>query len=148
MPTKLATTWILVADGAKARILERSGRLGPLAPVPDNDFIEAQARQPTRDIGADRPGRVQESATTARHAMTPRVDWHRFAKQQFAGSVADMLEAAALAGKYESLILVAPPQALGDLRAALGNKTRILIEAEIGKDLTNLPDHELPAHLE
>lgn len=148
MPVKLKTTWILVADGAKARILRRSGRFGPLAPVAGEWFTEPDARRPTRDIGADRPGRVQESATTARHAMEPRVDWHRFAKTQFARSVANALETAALAGKYDSLILVAPPQALGDLRGALGRRARTLVEAEIGKDLTNLPDHDLPAHLD
>lgn len=147
MPLKQKKTWIVVADGAKARIFQRSGRHGPLAPVPGEYFVEPEARRPTRDIGADRPGRVQESANAARHAMEPRVDWHRFAKAQFAKGVASALETAALAGKYDSLILVAPPQALGDLRGALGGKTHALVEAEIGKDLTNLPDHELPAYL-
>ena len=147
MPTKPATTWVLVADGAKARLLERIGVDAPLTPASDKCFSEPEARTPTRDIGADRPGRVHESADTARHAMAPRVDWHRYAKEQFAKSVAGALEQAALAKKYEALILVAPPQALGDLRSALGQHAKALVAGEIAKDLTNLPDHELPAHL-
>ncbi len=147
MPTKPATTWVLVADGAKARLLERIGVDAPLTPASDKCFSEPEARAPTRDIGADRPGRVHESADTARHAMAPRVDWHRYAKEQFAKSVAGALEQAALAKKYEALILVAPPQALGDLRSALGQHAKALVAGEIAKDLTNLPDHELPAHL-
>lgn len=148
MPDKPKTTWVLVADGAKARILERLGIAGPLAPATDRCLADVEARQPTRDIGADRPGRVHESADTARHAMAPRVDWHRFAKEQFAKTVAGALEDAALEKKYEALVLVAPPQALGDLRGALGPHAKALVAGEIGKDLTNLPDHELPAYLD
>lgn len=131
MPIKPVTTWVLVADGAKARLLERIGVNAPLTPVPGKEFSESEARTPTRDIGADRPGRVQESANTARHAMEPRVDWHRYAKEQFAKSVAGALEQAALQKKYE----------------ALGQHARSLVADEIAKDLTNLPEHELPAHL-
>lgn len=147
MPTNAKRTWILIADGAKARILERLAPQGALLPVSDRCFSESEARQPTRDIGADRPGRVHESADTARHAMAPRVDWHQFAKEQFAKSVADALEDAAKRKKYEALIIVAPPQTLGDLRGALGQHAKALLDQEVGKDLTNLPDHEIAAHL-
>ena len=148
MPTKLKTTWVLVADGAKARLLERVGPNAPLIPAWAKCFSESDARTPTRDLGADRPGRVHESANAARHAMEPRVDWHRYAKAQFARSVAGALEEAALKKKFDELILVAPPQALGDLRSALGQHAKALVAGEVAKDLTNLPEHELPAHLE
>ena len=147
MPVKTLTTWVLVADGSKARLLERVGANAPLTPATGKCFSESEARSPTRDLGADRPGRVHESADTARHAMEPRVDWHRFAKAQFAKSVARALEKAAVDRKYEALVLVAPPQTLGDLRLALGQHSRALVAGEIAKDLTNLPDHEIPAHL-
>jgi len=148
MPAKLKTTWVLVADGAKARLLERVGPNAALIPASAKCFSESEARLPTRDIGADRPGRVQESANAARHSMEPRVDWHRYAKERFARSVAGALEQAALKKKFDELILVAPPQALGDLRSALGQHARALVAGEIAKDLTNLPDHELGPHLE
>lgn len=148
MPTKPLTTWVLVADGAKARLLERIGANDPLTPASSKCFTDPEARTPTRDLGADRPGRVRESANTARHAMEPRVDWHRYAKEQFAKSVAGALEEAALSKKYEALILVAPPRALGDLRSALGQHAKALVAGEVAKDLTNLSDHELPPHLE
>jgi len=148
MLTKLKTAWVLVADGAKARLLERVGPNGPLVPASAKCFSESEARIPTRDIGADRPGRVHESADITRHSMEPRVDWHRYAKEQFARSVADALDKAALKKKFDELILVAPPQVLGDLRSALGPHARAMVAGEIAKDLTNLPDHELGAHLE
>lgn len=147
MPTSVKRTWILIADGAKARILEREGKEAPLVPASEKCFSEPEARAPTRETGADRPGRVQESANTARHAMAPRVDWHQYAKELFAKSVADALEQAALDKRYDALILAAPPQTLGDLRANLGKHAVALVTAEISKDLTNLPDHEIASHL-
>lgn len=147
MPAKPKKEWILVADGAKARILERLGPRGAVSPASDQCFSEPEARMPTREVGVERPGRVHESADTARHAMAPRVDWHRFAKEKFAKSVAGALEDAAKRKKFEALILVAPPQTLGDLRVALGQHAKALVENEVGKDLTNIPDHEIPAHL-
>lgn len=148
MPVTTKTTWILVADGAKARILERTAPGGPLASATGQCLAETEARLPTREIGTERPGRVHESADVMRHAMAPRVDWRRFAKAHFAKTVAGALEKAALDGKYQALILIAPPQALGDLREALGPHARALVAGEISKDLTNLPDHELPAYLD
>ncbi|UCH73938.1 MAG: host attachment protein [Rhodospirillales bacterium] len=147
MPNEDSTTWFVIADGAKARVLARHGGAGPLEPASELCFTEAEARLPSRDVGADRPGRVHESADTARHAMEPRVDWHRFAKQQFAKSVAAALEAAAQAKRFGQLVLVAPPRTLGDLRQALGPHAAARVAGEIAKDLTNLPDHDLPAHL-
>jgi protein required for attachment to host cells len=147
MPTKTVTTWILVADGAKARLLEREGLNAPLTPASDKCFSESEARAPARDIGTDRPGRVHESADTTRHAMAPRVDWHQFAKEQFAKSVAGALEEAALEKRYDELVLIAPPETLGNLRGALGQHARTLVAGEVAKDLTNLPDHEISAHL-
>jgi len=147
MPDSESTTWFVVADGAKARILARRGGSGPLEPASNSCFTEAEARLPTRDVGVERPGRVHESADVTRHAMAPRVDWHRFAKEQFARRVADALEAAAGRKLYDSLVLVAPPRTLGDLRRALGDHASALVTGEIAKDLTNGSDHDLPAHL-
>lgn len=147
MPDPHPTTWFVVADGAKARILAQHGRNGPLEPASNLCFQEGEARLPTREIGTERPGRVHESADVARHAMEPRVDWHRFAKQKFARGVADALESAAVKKLYDALVVVAPPQALGDLRQALGKHASALVAREIPKDLTNLSDHDLPAHL-
>jgi len=147
MPTQESTTWFVVADGAKARILARRGDSGPLEPVSNSCFTESEARVPTRGVGAERPGRVHESADVARHAMAPRVDWHRFAKEQFARRVAEALETAAGRKLYDALVLVAPPRTLGDLRQALGGHAGALVIGEIAKDLTNLSDHDLPGHL-
>ena len=142
---KKTVTWILVADGARARILKNEGPGKGLQPAIDKAF--EQALPPTREIGTDRPGRVQESANSARHAMVQRVDWHRFEKERFAKSMAKLLDAAAGRNAFDRLILVAPPKTLGDLRAALGQRSRARVTGELDKDLTPITAAELSDHL-
>lgn len=142
---KKRITWILVADGTRARIFRNEGPQKGLQPALDRDF--ASPAPPTRALGADRPGRVQESASSERHAMVPRVDWHRFEKEKFAKSMARIVDEAAERGAFDRLVLVAPPRTLGDLRSALGPRARALVTAELDKDLTHVTPSELPDHL-
>ncbi len=138
-------TWILVADGARARVLMNDGVGKGLQPTVDGEM--AHSLPPTREMGTDRPGRVQQRGTSGRHAIQPHVDWHRFEKEKFSREMAALLDAAAERGAFHRLVLIAPPRTLGDLRAALGTKARALIHAEIDKDLTHVTIHELPDHL-
>ena len=142
---KKTITWILVADGARARIFKNEGPGKGVQPAVDEEFRHAVPR--TRELGTERPGRVQESANSARHAMENAVDWHRFEKEKFAREMARVLDRAGSAGAFERLILVAPPKTLGDLRGLLGAGTRKKITGEIDKDLTQITPGELPDHL-
>jgi protein required for attachment to host cells len=47
----------------------------------------------------------------------------------------------------KSLILVAPPRALGVLRQALSTPLRSAVRGEIDKDLVKLPVYEIEKHL-
>lgn len=143
---KKTVTWILVADGARARILRSEGWGSGLAPAIDKVFVGD--RRPTRDIGAERPGRTRPSSTGQPAAMEPKADWHRFEKAQFAKSLAHTLDEAALANRFDRLVLCAPPQALGDLRAALGKQAHERIVAEVNKDLTSLALDEIEKRME
>lgn len=140
------TTWVLVADGARARMLLAKGRGQGLEPVAEAEW--RPSREPTRELGTDKPGRAFESASPGlRHAMEPKVAWQRFEKARFAREVAEMLAEAARREAFDAIVIVAPPQALGDLRAILDAAVAARITAEIPKDLTNVPLHDLPRHL-
>lgn len=143
---KAIQTWILVADGARARLFLNQGPGKGLESLGERVF--PTARKPTREMGTDRPGRVQESANAARHSLTPRVDWHEFEKEKFAREVAAALDRAALNKLFDRLIIVAPPKTLGELRAHLSDHAKNKITAELDKDLTHCTVHELPQHLE
>jgi len=143
---KKIRTWILVADGARARILLNEGAGSGLRPALDHEF-EAEHR-PTREIGSDRPGRTHaNSRDGSRHAMANTVDWHRFAKEDFAREMAKLLNRAAARKNFERLVLVAPAKTLGDLRKALADTARGQVSHEIAKDLTPLPLKELTENL-
>ncbi len=145
MPTKTKRTWILVADGARALLVSNEGPGRALKTVPGREIkIE---NPPTRELGSDKPGRSRESVGGARHAIAPRTDWHDQRKEDFAREIARGLDADAADGRFDRLVLVAPPATLGHIRAALKPATRKLVGAEINKDLTHLPVDELAPHL-
>ncbi len=142
---KKKVTWILIADGTRARILKNEGPGKGLHPLVDGEFHHEAPK--THEIGSDRPGRSKESASATRHAME-QTDWHRFEKEKFAKEMAQVLERADQAGAYDRLILVAPPKTLGDLRGALAAPVRKKVTGEIDKDLTPMPLGEMPGHLD
>ena len=106
-PVKPVKTRILIADGARARVLLNRGPGKGLEATALTDL--AAEHEPTRELGSDRPGRVHDRMGPGRHAMAPRVDWHEFEKTRFAREVATALNRAAGGQAFDRLILVAPP---------------------------------------
>lgn len=141
---KKKVTWILIADGTRARILKNDGPGKGIQAAIDGEFHHEAPM--TREIGTDRPGRTKESASATRSAME-QPDWHRFEKEKFAKEMARILERADQSGAYDRLILVAPPKTLGDLRGALAAPVRRKVTGEIDKDLTPVTMGEMPDHL-
>ena len=136
--------WVVVCDGAKALVLENVG---------DEKFLNLKTKQvyeqedpKTAEQGTDAPGRSINSVDARRSAME-QTDWHEQAEQRFLQSLAARLDAAVNAGKARSLIVVAPPRALGVLRQAYSHNLRAALRAEIDKDFVKLPVHEIEKHL-
>lgn len=142
---KPTTTWILIADGARARIFANRGPGKGIEPVA-GEALQGDHR-PSRDLLRHKPGRTFESAGTMRHAIAPHHDPHRELKRTFAHELAESLEAHLADKAYDRLVVVAPPKALGDLRSALSEHVRAVVYAELGKDLTKTPMAELPGHI-
>lgn len=146
MTERHPTTWILVCDGARARVWANRGSGTGLTAVSAAE--NPGAHSPTRDLGTDKPGRSQDSSGLGgRHAVAPPVDWHRFEKEKFAREMAAVVNKAALAGEFDRLVIAAPPHTLGDLRKALDAHAAAKVTGEINKDLTQLGAHDLAAHL-
>lgn len=143
---KPKTTWILIADGARARIVVNEGPGKGVRQVEGADF--RTDHPPSGEMTTDRPGRSFDSAGSGRHAMEPPSDPHRTAKQDFVTRLAGYLDDQLSEAKFARLIVVAPPQTLGDLRGALSRQVHSLISAELAKDLTHIPTKDLPVHLE
>ena len=103
----------------------------------------------THELGTDKPGRSYSPAGHGRSAVT-QTDWHDQSEQTFLTELAQHLDAAVAAGKVKSLIMVAPPRALGMIRPAYSHALRGAVRAELDKDLVKLQrvrDREAPDRL-
>jgi len=143
---KPTRTWILVADGGRARILEALGKGHGL-----HEVLGSETRTdnpPSHELGRAPPGRVYESVGHARHAVEPRQDPHRALETLFAGQLATMLAKYAATNAFDRLVIVAPPAMLGDLRKLMHSEVRAKIVGEIDMDLSKVPNGEISAHIE
>ena len=112
-------TWAAVADGGKALILVNEGTdAAPLLSVLAKDALD---NPPAREQGSDQAGRRPGTGVGQRSAMET-TDWHELGEARFLRDFAGRLNRAAENGRYERLILVAPPKVLGELRAALTSR--------------------------
>lgn len=142
---KPVTTWILIADGARARVLENTGPGKGVAEVAGLEFSDAHLR--SRDIMADKPGRTFPSAGVGRSAMEPPTDPVEKRQSDFARSLAEALEKKRRQKAFDRLVLVAAPAALGHLRSMLSPQLRETVAGELAKDLTKVPNPDIPKHL-
>ena len=142
---KPVRTWIVIADGARARIVKNAG---PGRGVEaDANLVFRSEHRKLQEIMADKPGRAFDSVGKGRHAMAFGADAVREDERRFLQSLAARLEKEATAGSYDRLILIAPPRALGDLRAILSKPVKNRVHDEIAKDLTQLPNDRLADYL-
>ena len=142
---KPTRTWILIADGARARILETHGPAS--TPIRHSELVFAGDHASTHDLMSDRQGRSHSSVGPGRSAIEPQTDPHRNLKAKFAHQLADVLAQGLQRNAYDRLVIVAAPVTLGDLRAALSDHVRAKVAGEVAKDLTKTPDNEIAGHL-
>jgi protein required for attachment to host cells len=136
--------WVVVADGAKALILENTG--DGMHPNLKTREVHEQESAKTHEQGTDAPGRSVNSVGNRRSAME-QTDWHEQEEQRFLADLAKRLDAAVTAGETKSIVIVAPPRALGVLRQAYSNGLRGALKAEVDKDLIKMPVHEIEKKL-
>jgi protein required for attachment to host cells len=136
--------WVVVCDGKKALVLENVG---------DTKFLNLKTRevheqpdQKTHEQGTDAPGRSINSIDSRRSAME-QTDWHQQEEERFLRRLASHLDAEVNAGNAKSVIMVAPPRALGVLRHAYSHNLRNALRAEIDKDFVKMPVDQIERHL-
>jgi protein required for attachment to host cells len=136
--------WVVVCDGAKALVLKNVG---------DRKFPNLRTREvrqqevpSTQEIGSDAPGRAFQSVGTMRSAVE-QTDWHRQSEDRFLSALARDLDRAATKGEIKSLLLVAPPRALGVLRKHYTPRLRAVLRTEVERDYVKLPVAEIEQRL-
>jgi protein required for attachment to host cells len=138
MITKRIRTWIVVADGARARFFTVAEDGSKLVAARAADMVAPLNRRPARDLKSDKPGRSYSSSRSGmRHALEPPHDYHKIEKHRFSASLAKALDEANEGNAFDRLVLVAPHRSLGELRGLLSARVKRRISQEIPKELTN-----------
>ncbi len=138
-------TWVLLAQRANARLYEQEKAGGELHRV--QEIPHPEGRLKNREISSDKSGRLFDSFHS-RHTVSKSPDPKEQVAREFAQHLAQILQQGRTGNRYQKLVLVAEPQFLGELRAALDSHTAALVTGSLDKDLLEIPDRDLPAHLE
>ena len=132
-------SFVVVADGKKMLFFRNEG---------DAEFPKLQVERkreqenpPNRDHKTSEAGR-RFSPGSGRSAYED-TDFHQLEEDRFAIETAEMLKRWALRNDFESLVVVAPPKTLGELRKHYHKEVQKRLSAEIAKDLTNMPVEEI-----
>lgn len=136
--------WVVVCDGSKALFLQNAG---------DSKFPNLQTREvleqkvpPTSAIGSDAPGRSHSSVGYGRSAVE-QTDFHTQQEEEFLRSIISKLDTAVQGGRIKSIILVAPPRAIGVLRQGYTHALKQAVREEVQKDYVMMPVYEIEKHL-
>lgn len=133
-------SFVVVTDGAKTLFFRNEG---------DAEFLKLevarkreQPDRPDREQKSDAPGTAFASVGSARSSVG-EVDFHQQAEDRFAAETAEQLRLRALRNEFESLIVVAPPRTLGELRKHYHKEVEKRLSGELAKDLTGHPVSEI-----
>ncbi|HEU5481819.1 MAG TPA: host attachment family protein [Sphingomicrobium sp.] len=131
---------VVISDGEKMLFFRNEG---------DSEFphliVESENEQESlanRDLRRDVPGRSFASVGPGRSAYK-EADSRQLGEDRFAAETAAMLNDRALRDEFESLIVVAPPRTLGELRRHYRKELERRLIGELPKNLTNVPVNEI-----
>lgn len=141
---KPTVTWVLVANGNKARIFEHAGQKNGLSEL--EDLEQEITPLNAGDIESDRRGRSFDSGSEGRSAMEPQTDPVDKREADFVTEVLTRLDEKRAGGAFDRLIIAAAPQALGDIRKAMSEHLSATVSDELDKDLTNVPAPDMAKH--
>ena len=119
-------TWVMVADGASARLFRNLGGENGAVKLHQEEALvldPAEGVMPSV-LPADVPAREIDEAS-------------------FARQLAHRLNQDALEGRYAHLVLAADPQTLGQIRPHLHEGARSRLLAELPKNYTNAPREQI-----
>ncbi len=141
----MSKIWIVVSDSSRARFF--SSAKASVSMVEFKDFVHPEARQHSRDITSDLPGKQQDSVASGHHSLEPRTDAQEQAGIDFANELATYLSESLMARKFSSLVIIAAPSFLGELRKKLDQKVKKVVSLEIDKNLVKQSEEGILSHL-
>lgn len=131
----MQATWIVVANGSRARIFERHGRQRPLHEI--QDFLNDGGRVDNEELRSDGRGRFHGGGERSQgDTWDPPSTPKQHESEVFSRTIADYLEQGRNEQRYEQLYLIAAPRFLGSLRQNMNKQVEKLVTAELPKDIS------------
>jgi protein required for attachment to host cells len=150
---------VLVADGRKLLFLRNEGdEVHPnltvehaeerINPADRDQKTDAAGAASSTQSGAGAPAVAQGGSNHAQgggaqfapaRGTLGETDYHQLEEDRFAADAAELLKKRALSNDYDSLIVVAPPKTLGELRKHYHKEVSDRLTGELSKDLTGHP---------
>jgi protein required for attachment to host cells len=138
--------WLLIANAARARVLEVTAQAGHYRHVAD--LVHPQSRQKGVELADDRLGHVKGSAPgPGGAAYAPRTGPRERERDRFAQQVAQHLNKGIASGQCAGLVLVASNPFLGELKSHLSEQGRKALLRTVASDLTAVADADLAHRL-
>jgi protein required for attachment to host cells len=138
------TTWIVAADGSRARIFEMLDTDKSIHEI--EDMANPTGHSHKRDLSPDSDGRFYGKGEQQQgHTVPSRGDVHDHELELFSRAVGEFLDKACNEHRYDSLCLIASPKILGMLRQNLGKETQKHVEEELSKDATRFAPEDIRA---
>jgi len=144
--TLAPNTLVLVADGRKALFLRNEGDARQI----DLRTTSHQEREDRKDsdIKTDAAGQSPAPAGTGLPGGTMgEQDFHQQEEDRFARDLAEKINAMALAGKFDALVVVAPARTMGELRPLWHREVSSRLVGEHVKEMTDRPIADIEALL-
>ena len=134
-------SFVVVADGKKMLFFRNEG---------DSEYPKLEVERKLEQVNpadhdqkTDTAGRAASGSSGAGYSSYEEVDFHQLEEDRFAADTAEMLRKRALRNDFESLIIVAPPKTLGELRKHYHKEVEKRLVGEIAKDLTGHPVEQI-----
>jgi protein required for attachment to host cells len=136
-------TLVAIFDSAHVRFFEYKAN-GKLVSILQD--VSSGLHHDKKDIEADRPGRTI-SAGGQHHALEPHHDPRKMEKHDFVRSIAQAIDEALERHAFGRLVVAAPARSIGEFRSVASAKVLKSVWHEVPKELANLSEADLEAHL-
>ena len=138
-------TYVLVADGTRARVFVTDKPKGPLREV--EDMVHPEGRLAKRDLTSDGPGRTHDRAGQGRHALVEPTDAKHAEQLAFARRIAQYFKSLHARDADLQIVLVAGAELRGLLHKQFDKQTMRAISREVDKNIAHLNGDEISKRL-
>jgi len=136
---------IIVANSSRARIFSTDSPSSPLQEI--ETISHPEGRMHEQDMLSDSPGKMSGAGKGSSHAFQDKTEPKQQEVIDFAKRISVYLESARTSEKIISLIIVAAPAFLGELRKHMSAELNEMVAFELDKNLTQHSIDDIRNHL-